>query len=544
MGKIGDLWVRLGLKSDDYKKGMADAKKETTSFSQGLGKMKAGALAVWAAIGASVMAFSRQMLDATNRVGDAWAIFVSKAKAGWDVFLQSLSNFNFDGFIGKIKEATSAASELQGALDAELEISNSIKLQRAAMEEELANLEILIRDVRKPYAERAKAAQEYLNKVKPLYDQELELANRLLDARQGKWLAGTNLTDNATTRDELTRFLIDYGKNQNLANALATMVKANSKTLTGSTQLAKWQLNGKKAEIANYRAAAQYVADFQKNAGYNNNLYEFAKVYETLRGDKDNQPLVDALLRAGTAAAAYKKDTRKIHTALNTALDQIGGENAPSLADTLAKELYAIEETIHDEVASIEDISIEIPEIDMTPLDKADEKLAEFVDNWEHEQQEIARLNNMLSDSIVNAIGGGMEAFTDMLFGLENADAGAILGALMQPFADTAGQLGGMLLAQGIAVEAFKSSLESLQGAPAIAAGLSLIAISAAMKSGIKALAGNKGSSGSVSSYTGGGSYNGASENYESTLTVNVVGTIKGSDIALSLDRTNKNNKR
>ena len=25
MGKIGDLWVRLGLKSDDYKKGMKDA---------------------------------------------------------------------------------------------------------------------------------------------------------------------------------------------------------------------------------------------------------------------------------------------------------------------------------------------------------------------------------------------------------------------------------------------------------------------------------------------------------------------------------------
>jgi hypothetical protein len=101
-----------------------------------------------------------------------------------------------------------------------------------------------------------------------------------------------------------------------------------------------------------------------------------------------------------------------------------------------------------------------------------------------------------------------------------------------------------MLLAQGIAVEAFKKSLESLQGAPAIAAGLSLIAISAAMKSGIKALAKGGGGTGSTASY-GGSSYGStAAQNYESTLTVNVVGTISGSDIALSLDRTRKNQKR
>ena len=35
-----------------------------------------------------------------------------------------------------------------------------------------------------------------------------------------------------------------------------------------------------------------------------------------------------------------------------------------------------------------------------------------------------------------------------------------------------------------------------------------------------------------------------AAQNYESTLTVNVVGHISGSDIALSLDRTRKNQKR
>jgi hypothetical protein len=547
MGKIGDLFVRLGLKSDDYKKGMADAKKETTSFSQGLSKMKAGALAVWGAIGASVISFGKQLTLATNKAGDTWAMFIAKSSAGWRSFMQTISSMDWDGFIGRIKASVSAAEELQGALDAEFEISNSIRLQKAAMAEELSQLEILARNVSKPYEVRAKAAQDYLNKVKPLYEQEMYLANKLLDAQQGKWLAGApNLKDNARTREELTRFLIDYGKNQNLANALATMVEANSKNWLGSTKLASAQMRGDKQYVANYRAASEYVAQYQKNAGYSNNLFDFANVYERLRGDADTKPLIDALIRAGESKGAFDAETRKMQQALNTAITNFGGSGVEgmTLAEMLEAELDEIQQLLNEEALEIENIKIEVPEIDTSNLDKFDDYLAQFVANWEAEQEKIKALNEMLEQSIISSLEGGTQAFTDMLFGLEGADASAILGALMQPFADTAGQLGGMLLAQGIAVEAFKKSLESLQGAPAIAAGLSLIAISAAMKSGIKALAKGGGGTGSTASY-GGSSYGStAAQNYESTLTVNVVGHISGSDIALSLDRTKKNQKR
>ena len=87
MGKIGDLFVRLGLKSDDYKKGMNEAKKETQSFSQKLGNMKAGALAVWAAIGAGVMTFAKDFIGATNKMGDAWAHAMSSMKASYQSVL-------------------------------------------------------------------------------------------------------------------------------------------------------------------------------------------------------------------------------------------------------------------------------------------------------------------------------------------------------------------------------------------------------------------------------------------------------------------------
>lgn len=545
MSKIGDLFVRLGLKSDDFKKGMNEAKKDTKSFSQGLEKMKAGALAVWGAIGASVLAFGNQVIKATNSAGDAWEMFISQAKAGWRTFMQAISAMDWDGLIGKIKESTSAAKELQGALDAEFEIRNSIELQKAAMAEELAQLELLARNVSKPYAERAKAAQEFLNKIKPIYDQELALANRLLDAQQGKWLKGTSLTDNAQTREELSRFLIDYGKNQNLANALAVMVDANKRTITGSTKLAKAQLNGNNDYVSRYRAASQYVADYQSRMGYSNNLFDFANVYERWRGDEDTKPLVEALKSAWASKGSFDKETKRIQGLLNTALTNMGGsEEGESLADSLAKELYKIEESIYDEVEAIEDIEIEVPKIDTSNLDKFDDRLAQFTDNWQQEQEKIKQLNQMVEQSIISATTNGLQAFTDMMFGLEGADATAILTGLMQPFADTAGQLGGMLMAQGLAVEAFKTSLSSLQGAPAIAAGAALLAVSAAMKSGIKALASNQSAGGSTSSYGGSSIGSATAQNYESTLTINVVGSISGSDIALSLDRTKKKQGR
>ena len=278
-------------------------------------------------------------------------------------------------------------------------------------------------------------------------------------------------------------------------------------------------------------AAAQYVADYQQGAGYNTDLFALAKAYETMRGDEDTKPLVDALIAAGEARAAFDKETKRMQQALNASLGQT------DITGTLAEDLTAGLQGVYDAIDAIDlsDIDIEMPEIDMSAFDRAEERLDQFVDEWAKEQEEIARLNEMLSNTIANSIAGGVEAFTDMLFNLEDADASQILSALMQPFAQTAGQLGTMLLAQGVAVEAFKKSLESLQGAPAIAAGLSLIAISAAMKSGIRALAGKQAGASTATAYTGSDSASGMSfENYDSTITVEVVGKLSGSDILLA----------
>lgn len=494
MGKIGDLFVRLGLKSDDYKKGMKEAKKETTSFSQGLGKMRAAALAVWAAIGTAVIQFSKDFMSATNKVNDAWNNTMAGMKAAYHSVLADLSNvswkdifkdlqgFKFKSVFNAIA-AGQAAKEMSAAFDAEFELVNSIKLQKAMIQEELNELFIAMRDTTLSPEDRKAAANRYKALLEPLAQAEIDTYGNMLDKAVDAWQAGSaGMLSRKYSTDEMREFFANYGTNPDAMKA-------------------------KYGELAN--------------------------VYENRKSDTQNQVIFDILTKL-EQAMAQMSEVDKTLARSELAIDKQLAEKANAFAQMLADDLEAGLEEVYDAVDEIEDVEVEFPEIDMSAFDKADEELKKFVEDWRKEQEAIAQLNGMLENSIVSSIGGATQAFTDALFGLEGADAKGILAALMQPFADTATQLGGMLIAQGIAVEAFKTSLESLNGITAIAAGTALLAIGAAMRSGIKALAGGGAGAGTSSSY-GGNSYgSNQATNYDSTLTIYVEGRVSGSDILIA----------
>lgn len=540
MSKLGDLIVRLRLQYDDYKKGLKKATAETQGFAGTLGKIKGVGLAVWGAIGGAVIAFANEMIKSTNRVGDAWARFTAQANAAWTTFVQSVSAMRWDNLIGRIREATSAAKDLQNALDAEFEISNSIKLQKSAMAEELAELEIIARDQTKSYQERAAAAQKYLDMVKPLYDQELRLAQSLEDAQLGKWIAGSGLKDSSQLRKDLRNFLVAYGKDQNLMNSLAIMIDANSRNWMGSHKLASAQMNGDKEYVAQYRAAQQFVNDYQKNNGYGTSIYALAEIYEKMRGDADTKPLVDAMIAAGEAAGAFDRETKRMQSALNSSLAQM--ENSTTTAvESVARLDMGPALTAGPAITAAPAVSV-TPDLGLAGTEawwaEHQAKGEEFLAWYEDMVNRTAFMNEMLEDSIIQATAGGLQAFTDMVMGLEGADASDVLAALLQPFANTATQLGSMLLAEGLGIKAFKESLKSLNPAVAISAGVALLALGAALGSSIRALGGGgTSSSGSNGGYDSGGAV-AENQNYESTLTVEVSGKISGSDILISGSKT------
>ena len=164
-----------------------------------------------------------------------------------------------------------------------------------------------------------------------------------------------------------------------------------------------------------------------------------------------------------------------------------------------------------------------------------------FLDSWAQDVESVAQLNQMLSDSFVSAFGNGMQALTDMMMGIEGADMKSVMAAFIAPFADTMKQMGSMIMSEGIAMVAFKKSFSNPYAA--IAAGAALIAVGSAVSSGLQRLTQNP-TGGSGGTSAGGGSYGSQVSDYESTLTVEVVGRISGKDIVISGKKTNESNAR
>jgi hypothetical protein len=133
----------------------------------------------------------------------------------------------------------------------------------------------------------------------------------------------------------------------------------------------------------------------------------------------------------------------------------------------------------------------------------------------------------------------GMQALMDLAAGVEGVDMKSALAAFIAPFGDTMKQMGAMIMASGLAMDAFKKSFSNPYAA--IAAGAALMAIGSAVSAGLQRLTANP-TGGTAASYNGAGSYGSAEvANYEHTLNIEVTGKISGSDIVISGKKTNDN---
>ena len=553
MGKIGDLIVRLQLKHEDYKKGLKQAEKDTQGFAGTLGKIKGVGLAVWGAIGGAVIKFATDLIASTNRMGDAWAVFTSQSKARWDAFMSAVSAWDFQNFFARMRQAAAEAAEFTKALDTEFEVSNSIRLQRAAMEEELAALKVASQDATKTYDDRIAAAQQYIDKVTPIYDQILAQAKKMEDAHLGKWLAGTGIPDTEQVRNELRKFLVDIGKNSELADNLAQLLALSPDYAAASSV----QLRSGKVGIANpiidkYKALLQQVNQWGLSSGYSaafgssgTRLLQYFEAYTNMRGDVATAPLVDAMIAAGNAAGARNRETAEMQSLINGLVQQKANAAVKETIQEAAVSLKSDPALISTAGLQLNSLlsEVEWPKLpDIIPddwLERNKEKVEAALAEAERLQYITNEINSQFNEAVVNSLSGATQALTECIMGIEGADASQVLAALLQPFAQTMISLGEILHAEGLAIEVFKTSLESLEGAPAIAAGLGLIALGSALSAGIQALSGSHSSSASAGGYDSASSSGSRSiDTYEQEITVHVVGEIAGDKIVLAGQKT------
>lgn len=538
MGKIGDLWVKLKLKSDEYKKGLDEAQSKTRSFSDKIKSLSVTAAAVWGAIGAAATKMALDFVKSSQTMGDQWDILMTQVSTRLQ---QIRAEFNreiaangwFKGFFKAFfsdtteVEAMAAGKALSQAKDAMTEIEYAFRLNMEQTGPKLHELYLKMMNSALSASDREAAAKDYRKEVEDIYAPRVKGIKDILDKTVQQYLVLGGISPNKYSTEKVVDLIKMMGSDpakvereysdffagyQNLSDDVSGNLVNTMEAYYNTTN-----------EMNDLLKRADRTAQSMENTGLDD-------IIKKLGAAKDGM----ADFRAQVAEEAEMMAADEEFQKMSDPLEEFERTHDEALSNMTEKQRIFAEfaQEYYEKAAKA---TWEYQQSQEAALEQAQKDAQAAADKQADEAAKVAELNHALTAAITESLSDGTQAFTDMLFGLEGADASSILSALMQPFANTAKQLGEMLVAQGVAVEVFKKSLDSLQGAPAIAAGMALIAISSAISSGLKSLGASAGSSAS-SSAAAGSSGAGTDTNISTEMTVYVKGKISGKDILISGD--------
>ncbi len=150
MGKIGDIWVRLGLKKNDFDAGLKKADSDIKGFGAGVGKMGSAAGAALKGIaGAAGLAVGgieafNKMITANETNNDKWENTMRAMNNVVNEFFSALTSGDFtgfqDGLDGIARKARETAEALRQIEDAQTVYGLFSTENRAAFNEALVTI--------------------------------------------------------------------------------------------------------------------------------------------------------------------------------------------------------------------------------------------------------------------------------------------------------------------------------------------------------------------------------------------------------------------
>lgn len=553
MGKIADLFIKLGLKKDEFDKGINEAKKQTDLFGSGikkLGGMIAGAFAV-----SSIIAFGKELLmlggqaegvrAAFNRIADDNTLNDLKAAtrgtvAELDLMERAVMASNFGipvQNLGKLLEfATKRAQETGQSVDYLVDsivtgigrksplILDNLGISAAQLKEKLkgAGMETAaVADVAKAVGEIATDSMKKSGaiidtnaiKVARLSTQWSDLKTQLAENKTVVSVFGTlmqKLSDNITVATSKYISFWEKLTNINGVNTDKLLKKHNDYTnaVIRSAQLqSEWEetITGAKAKQAKVNEELAKAADEQ------------AKAEERKKA------------AAEAAAAAYKKqveEAKKLAEA--TALSRQYKSEALTPLSTITKGAkVAVREDYTPEKKTV--IPLEIDKL-QAMQEKNKEIAASMSADWDNFS---VSLDNTIRDNIAGSIDVFAESIGQLAVGDINLKG--FFANILSQFGSFVSQMGKLFISFGVGKLAFTKALQSMFSGPAgaiglIAAGATMVAIGGA----IGGLAKKAGGSGSSAMNTGSAmnNYSGLGSNNQQ-----LVATVKGRDLQIILER-------
>lgn len=548
MSKIGDVIVKLLLKSDEYESGLKRSKKATRDFASTITKGFSAAIGKVTALIGVVVGIAKafeQVSKANQTFGDQWQSFTAGLRGAWDEVARSVASLDFSNLISRLREASAAARELYDAVDGMGEITTAYNIAAAEQAKHLAQLRIDMDDPNKSIDERIAATREYLKITKELESMPLRGLSRVSDATIKKTMAQMGYSFKGMTDEQI-------------AASKKSFIEFFKWLGTEAGERAYGQINAAWAGGKGV-ASGQYAKVFQsmETRGVASRQWlTWLTSYANKVSDEDRVAMEKALTQFLEADAAFDASNRRVISKLNqleyTKAHPSGGGKVTATDDAEA-ELKA-------RVAALRELNKELGELPKHPAITA---LAESVtmpdiisDEWLEKQKAQAEkmsawLNdlvdkcdavaNRLGDAVQSGIVNSIDMLAEAIGSGENIDGGAMVKALLSPLADACITAGMLIMTTGEGVEALRDTLLTglaTGGISAIAAGAALMAVGAAAKIGLAAITSSKSTGASaVSTYSASSAAQGTQQ-IESEITVVVEGRISGSDIVLSGQNT------
>lgn len=552
MSKLGDLFVRLGLKKQDFDNGINEAEKQVKGFGVSTKAMATAAAAAWAAVAAAVVKFAKDAVKMTQKWGDEWNVTMAGVKGAYSAFVRQLSSGQgFDNLFANMREAARVARETAKALDEVFERSVSYSYDEAEGKKYIEQQRTIMNDASKSDAEREQAANNIIKKEKELGEVRWSIAKQKRDALSEEFEAQTGLN-----RAQQAYMLQYYNQNRDVINQAREYndeLKSREKQYNRIAQTAN-------ATPEMIKAAKDAVDQLK-----NNTDATVQSVAKLVKGyDKGNDELVKGLAEADVALINVETDTIRASQRAERLLGSLraknegggGGTVITNQAEESVDSLKVLEEALekadrkrkalmesHQDVVPIT-VDVFGIDADMEGIDAEFDVLFEQIDaTYQKLQAQKDLWTDLMEgfrDAIVDGFSDACEELMNQLMGLKEFNPGAVVKTLLEPLADMAEKAGAIIMAEGLATIAAKSALETFgaTGWGAVAAGAALIAAGAAAKAGLSALAKGGATAAGTSGNGASGSGGNTTQNIETELTITVEGRLSGSDIVLAGQKT------
>ena len=352
MGKIGDLFVRLGLKKSDFDRGIEDAKKKTSSFASKMSTVLKGVAAAFGVVGVAVGVVTKALgaLATQNQaLGDSWNRTVSSMKAMWDSFKTDVANTDFTGAVERARNAAAAAADYYNAKDWDIEVENANRLIQAEHAADIEEWQEIARDVNRSNQERVEAIQKIMSTMEPVYANTIAQNAITAKASLNKFISSATGQAVETITQDARDAWADYIKWQGQVSNRAA-VEAADAVNAAKKRLAQVEY-GQPAHMGNVGfnldylsqkgdtgpnpalvEARQALAGALKEAadlGVTNDILTMRQQYRDRLNDNKTQTMVGDVEQYLLSLAAQQKENRRLTTLMHSLehTDIGGGSN-------------------------------------------------------------------------------------------------------------------------------------------------------------------------------------------------------------------------